>query len=63
MIRVIKVVDYHAMSLSAAKIVAHLIKENPQTRIGFIAGSSPLGLYEELVKQYRSGEIDCARIH
>ncbi len=60
--RVIIEPDYAAMSKWAANYVANRIKEaNPTPekpfKLGCPTGSSPLGLYKELIKKYEAGEL------
>ena len=60
--RVIIEPDYDKMSKWAANYVAARIKEfNPTPekpfKLGCPTGSSPLGLYRELIKKYQDGEI------
>ena len=60
--RVIIEPDYDKMSKWAADYVARrIIESNPTAakpfKLGCPTGSSPLGLYKELIRQYQSGEI------
>ena len=60
--RVIIEPDYESMSKWAANYVAKRIKEaNPTPekpfKLGCPTGSSPLGLYRELIKKYEAGEL------
>ena len=54
--------DYDEMSREAAKLVAAQIKAKPNSVLGFATGSSPVGLYRELVRMNRAGEIDFSEI-
>lgn len=54
--------DYDEMSVEAAKIVAAQMKEKKDSILGLATGSTPLGLYNELVKMNQSGEIDFSEI-
>ncbi|MCL2501008.1 MAG: glucosamine-6-phosphate deaminase [Defluviitaleaceae bacterium] len=47
--------DYAAMSRKAAGIFAETVKENPTAAYGFATGSTPEGMYEELVRLYGLG--------
>lgn len=49
--------DYQDMSKYVADIVAQLIKQKPNAVLGLATGSTPIGLYEELVKKYKNSEI------
>ena len=60
--RVIIEPDYESLSKWAANYVANRIKEaNPTPekpfKLGCPTGSSPLGLYRELIKKYEAGEL------
>lgn len=55
--KIIKVKDFAELSLEATKIVSELIKNNPQATLGLATGSSPVGLYQNLVKMYQNKEI------
>ncbi|MBQ7294311.1 MAG: glucosamine-6-phosphate deaminase [Clostridia bacterium] len=56
--RVIVCNDYEEMSLRAAKLVASQIILKPNCVLGLAKGSTPIGLYDNLVKMYEEGEID-----
>ncbi len=60
--RIIKTDDYEKMSKEAACLVASEIIENPKTVLGLATGSTPLGLYKELVKMYEEGKIDFSQV-
>jgi len=42
--------DYNEMSQRAANIFASAVSKNPSGAYGFATGSTPIGMYEELVK-------------
>lgn len=50
------------MSKRAADIISKLIKENPQAILGLATGSTPIGLYQELIKQNKNKEISFKNI-
>jgi glucosamine-6-phosphate deaminase len=50
------------MSRQAAQIVADQIRQKPDSVIGFATGSTPLGLYKELVHMYHNKEVSFERI-
>ena len=54
--------NYDEMSRVAADMVARQLEQKPDSVLGLATGSTPLGLYEELVKRYIAGEIDFARV-
>jgi len=52
---------YEEVSAYAAKIVSDVIKAKKDTILGLATGSSPIGLYKELVSMYERKEIsDCS---
>lgn len=61
--RIIKAKDYADMSKKAADIIAAQIIMKPDCVLGLATGSTPEGMYAELVKKYEAGEIDFARVH
>ncbi len=54
--------DYKELSAKAAGIVADQIKSNPNSILGLATGSTPLGLYDNLVEMYSRGEISFENI-
>lgn len=57
-----KAKDYQDMSRKAAAIVSAQIILKPDCVLGLATGSSPVGLYERLVEQHRSGDLDFSQI-
>ena len=47
--------DYDAMSVRAAEIFGEAIRERPRAAFGFATGSTPVGLYGELVRLHGEG--------
>lgn len=54
--------DYEQMSKVAAQIVVRLLNTKPNAVLGMATGSTPLGLYQELVRLYREGQLDFSRV-
>ena len=54
---VIVCTDYVEMSRKAADIISDLVAAKPDCTLGLATGSTPLGLYAELVKDHRAGKI------
>ena len=48
---------YESMSRHAADVMAAQILLKPNTVLGLATGSSPLGLYSELVRKYNNGKL------
>ena len=49
--------NYNEMSKEAAAIAAAQIKEKPNTVLGLATGSTPVGMYKELIEMNKKGEI------
>ena len=60
--RIIKAKDYADMSKKAAAIIAAQITMKPDCVLGLATGSTPEGLYAELVKMYEAGELDFSKV-
>jgi len=54
--------DYDEMSRKAAAMVARLVRAKPDAVLGFATGSSPLGLYQELVRMHKEEGLDFSRV-
>ena len=54
--------SYSKMSKLAAKLVAEQIKSKPDTVLGLATGSTPEGMYKELVKMHKEGELDLSEV-
>lgn len=46
------------MSKAAAQVIAAVLNEKPNAVLGMATGSTPLGVYQELVKMHKAGELD-----
>ena len=56
--RIYKAKDYEEMSRKAAGIVSAQIIMKPDCVLGLATGSTPLGLYKQLIEWYRNGDLD-----
>ncbi|OGY55574.1 MAG: glucosamine-6-phosphate deaminase [Candidatus Buchananbacteria bacterium RIFCSPLOWO2_01_FULL_40_23b] len=54
--------NYQELSQKAADLVIKQIKQKPNSVLGLATGSTPLGLYQNLVKVYKQGSIDFKKI-
>ena len=54
--------DYADMSRKAADVIAAQIKNKPSSVLGLATGSTPIGLYAELVKDYDAGLISFEQV-
>lgn len=50
--------DYAEMSEKAAEIFSDRIKNKKDIILGLATGSTPIGMYENLAKEYERGELD-----
>ena len=56
--RVILCENYEEMSKQASKLVASQLILKPDSVLGLATGSTPLGLYDNLIEMNKKGEID-----
>ncbi len=54
--------NYEKLSLEAAKVVADRLKKKPNLVLGLATGSTPLGLYEELIKMHKYEGLDFSKV-
>ncbi|PZD94074.1 glucosamine-6-phosphate deaminase [Paenibacillus sambharensis] len=50
-----------ALHTEAAKLITQLLKDKPDCTLGFATGSTPIGIYEQLVGMYAKGRLSFAR--
>lgn len=60
--RIIVEEDYQAMSKRAALQLASQVIHKPDSVLGLATGSTPLGMYKELVEMYNRGEVDFSEV-
>ncbi len=60
--KIIRTKNYEEMSFEAAKILAAQIVLKPNAVLGLATGSSPIGLYDQLVKWNENGDLDFSAI-
>lgn len=56
--KIIYAKDYESMSRNAANIISAQVIINPKSVLGLATGSSPLGVYKQLIDWYNKGDID-----
>lgn len=56
--RIYKAKDYVDMSRKAANIVSAQVIMKPNCVLGLATGSTPIGLYKQLVEWYNKGDLD-----
>lgn len=60
--RIIKATDYLNMSRKAANIISAQIIMKPNCVLGLATGSSPIGIYNQLVEWYEKGDLDFSQV-
>lgn len=53
--------DYEAMSKAAGRIFIEAVKNKPDISLGLATGSTPIGMYKEMIKAYNDG-LDFSKI-
>ncbi|GJM24086.1 MAG: glucosamine-6-phosphate deaminase [Phycisphaerae bacterium] len=54
--------EYEAMSRAAARDVANVLNTKPNAVLGMATGSTPLGLYQELVRLHKEEGLDFSQV-
>ena len=54
--------DYNAMSRKAASILAAQVTLKPDSVLGLATGSSPVGMYKELIARHQAGDLDFSAV-
>ena len=54
--------DYKDMSRKAANIISAQIIMKPNCVLGLATGSTPIGIYEQLVEWYHKGDLDFSKV-
>ena len=54
--------DYKGMSRKAANIVSAQVILNPACVLGLATGSTPIGMYQQLVDWYNKGDLDFSQV-
>ena len=54
--------DYQAMSRRAAHIIAAQVHLNPACVLGLATGSTPIGMYKQLIEWYKAGDLDFSQV-
>lgn len=60
--RIYKAKDYVDMSRKAANIVSAQVIMKPNCVLGLATGSTPIGLYKQLVEWYNKGDLDFSEV-
>ena len=54
--------NYEEISVAAAKVVADVVRAKPDAVLGLATGSTPLGLYKELIRMHKAEGLSFARV-
>ncbi|MDF2943741.1 MAG: glucosamine-6-phosphate isomerase [Herbinix sp.] len=57
-----KATDYQEMSRKAANIISAQIIIKPDCVLGLATGSTPLGIYQQLIDWYKKGDLDFSNV-
>lgn len=60
--KIIQAQDYAAMSRKAANIISAQVILYPKSVLGLATGSTPLGVYRQLIEWYEKDDIDFSRV-
>ncbi len=60
--KIIKMPDYNGMSRQAANILSAQVIMKPDSVLGLATGSTPIGVYRQLVEWYKKGDIDFSQV-
>lgn len=60
--RILVCSDYESMSKKAAQIILSQITLKPNSVLGLATGSTPIGMYKNLVEMYESGLVDFSEV-
>ena len=54
--------DYKSLSRIAAQVIVEVLNAKPNAVLGMATGSTPLGLYQELVRLHKERQLDFSRV-
>ncbi len=60
--KIVVVKDYNEMSIKGAEFIAETIKNKPDAVLGLATGSTPEGLYNELITMHQDEGLDFSKI-
>ena len=60
--RIYKATDYKDMSRKAANIISAQIILKPDSVLGLATGSTPMGIYRQLIEWYDKGDLDFSEV-
>ncbi len=60
--KIYKALDYQEMSRKAANILSAHVILKPDSVLGLATGSTPVGIYRQLIEWYQKGDIDFGQV-
>ena len=60
--RIYETANYEEMSRKAANILAAQVISKPDSVLGLATGSTPIGMYDQLVEWYNKGDVDFSEV-
>ena len=60
--KILKTKNYQDMSRKAANIISAQIIMKPDAVLGLATGSTPVGMYKQLIEWYKKGDLDFAKV-
>ena len=60
--KIIRATDYKDMSRKAANIISAQVIMKPNCVLGLATGSTPVGIYEQLIDWYNKGDLDFSEV-
>lgn len=60
--RIYETANYEEMSRKAANILSAQVISKPDSVLGLATGSTPIGMYDQLVKWYNKGDVDFSEV-
>ena len=60
--RIYKEKDYNTMSRQAANIISARVILKPNCVLGLATGSTPIGIYKQLIDWYNKGDLDFSKV-
>jgi glucosamine-6-phosphate deaminase len=61
--KIISAPDYQSMSRKAANIISAQVILFPNSVLGLATGSTPIGVYNQLIDWYQKGDLDFSKVH
>jgi len=60
--KIIEATDYQDMSRKAANVISAQVILFPKSILGLATGSTPLGVYRQLIDWYQKGDVDFSKV-